>query len=70
MEEILDKRRVVITDENLGPVVSIVSIELLILVIITVFARLCIRYFPRRQLSPEDGIIVAAAVSGEQDLFF
>ncbi|CAG8958012.1 hypothetical protein HYFRA_00000355 [Hymenoscyphus fraxineus] len=61
MGEIVEKRRVVITDENLGPVVSIVSIELLILVIITVFARLCIRYFPRRQLSLEDGLIVVAA---------
>jgi hypothetical protein len=55
-------RRVVIDDENLGPIVSIVSILLLVLVLLAVLTRLCTRYFLRRQFTLEDGLVFLAAV--------
>ncbi|KUJ13412.1 uncharacterized protein LY89DRAFT_158151 [Mollisia scopiformis] len=68
MEFIPEKRRVVITDENLGPIVSIVSILLLISVVLIVLSRLCTRYFLRRQLSLEDGLVFAAAILSTGEL--
>ena len=58
----VERRRVVISDANLGPVVSIVSIFLLILVLLTVLTRLSTRYFLRRRLALEDGLVFLAAV--------
>lgn len=66
MTSIVERRRVVISDDNLGPVVSIVSIFLLILVLLTVLTRLSTRYFLRKQLSLEDGLVFLAAVWSSQ----
>lgn len=63
MDSVLEPRRVEINDENLGPVVSIVSIFLLILVILAVLTRLTTRFFLRRKLALEDGLVFLAAVS-------
>ena len=62
MDLVLEKRRVVINDENQGPIVSIVSILLLISVLFTVLTRLSFRYFRRRRLTLEDGLVFLAAV--------
>ncbi|MCJ1328302.1 hypothetical protein MMC10_004978 [Thelotrema lepadinum] len=62
MDSILESRRVVISDDNLGPVVSIVSILSLILVVLAVLTRLSARHFLRRQLTLEDGLVFLAAV--------
>ena len=69
MDSILERRRVVISDDNLGPVVSIVSIFLLISVLLTVLTRLSTRYFLRRQLSLEDGLVFLAAVRSSRCSF-
>ncbi|MCJ1319622.1 hypothetical protein MMC15_004958 [Xylographa vitiligo] len=56
------RRQVVISAENLGPIVSIVTIFLLILVILSIGTRFATKAIFRRKLGVEDALVLSALV--------
>ena len=58
----LVRRQVVISAGNLGPIVSIVTIFLLILVILSIGTRFATKAIFRRKLGLEDALVLAALV--------